>query len=217
MSSWGNWTSPQVTPLSAALTSTAQPPAAVEPPRHQVAAPATPGYQEGLRQELESLRALLSERETMIRTLQENNHRLSNSAQVSESEQRGQADEARQLRERLDSLQRSVREKDLLIKTEGDQLNQVSENLRNRESDNEVLKQAVTNLKERALILEMDTRKLKDENEAQRCREKESEFRALQETGTESMWRLYTGGTGTESMWRLYTGGTGTELYTGGT
>ncbi|XP_055718433.1 thyroid receptor-interacting protein 11-like isoform X2 [Salvelinus fontinalis] len=176
--------SPQVTPLSAALTSSAQPPAAVEPPRHQVAAPATPGNQEGLRQELESLRALLSERETIIRTLQENNHRLSNSAQVSESEQRGQVDEARQVRERLDALQLSVREKDLLIKTKGDQLNQVSENLRNRESDNELLKQAVTNLKERALILEMDTRKLKDENEAvaQRSREKESEFRALQET-----------------------------------
>ncbi|XP_071222976.1 thyroid receptor-interacting protein 11-like isoform X3 [Salvelinus alpinus] len=176
--------SPQVTPLSAALTSSAQPPAAVKPPRHQVAAPATPGNQEGLRQELVSLRALLSERETMIRTLQENNHRLSNSAQVSDSEQRGQADEARQVRERLDALQRSVREKDLLIKTKGDQLNQVSENLRNRESDNELLKQAVTNLKERALILEMDTRKLKDENEAvaQRSREKESEFRALQET-----------------------------------
>ncbi|XP_071000983.1 thyroid receptor-interacting protein 11-like, partial [Oncorhynchus clarkii lewisi] len=176
--------SPQVNPLSAALTSTAQPPAAVEPPRHQVAAPATQGNQEGLRQELESLRALLSERETMIRTLQENNHRLCNSAQVSDSEQRGHAEEARQVRERLDVLQRSVREKDLLIKTKGDQLTQVSESLRNRESDNEVLKQAVTNLKERALILEMDTRKLKDENEAvaQRSREKESEFRALQET-----------------------------------
>uniref|UniRef100_A0A673ZQ34 Thyroid hormone receptor interactor 11 n=1 Tax=Salmo trutta TaxID=8032 RepID=A0A673ZQ34_SALTR len=149
-----------------------------------VAAPATPGNQEGLRQELESVRALLSERETMIRTLQENNHRLSNSAQVSDSEQRGQAEESRQVRERLDALQRSVREKDLLIKTKGDQLTQVSESLRNRESDNEVLKQAVTNLKERALILEMDTRKLKDENEAvaQRSREKESEFRALQET-----------------------------------
>ncbi|KAK6306881.1 hypothetical protein J4Q44_G00220290 [Coregonus suidteri] len=175
--------SPQVTTLSATLMSTAQPPSAVEPPRHQVAAP-PPGNQEGLRQELESLRALLSERETMIRTLQENNHRLSNSAQASESEQRGQADEARRVRERLDALQRSVREKDLLIKTKGDQLNQVSENLRNRESDNDVLKQAVTNLKERALILEMDTRKLKDENEAvaQRSREKESEFRALQET-----------------------------------
>uniref|UniRef100_A0A8C1YJN7 Thyroid hormone receptor interactor 11 n=1 Tax=Cyprinus carpio TaxID=7962 RepID=A0A8C1YJN7_CYPCA len=91
-----------------------------------------------------------------------------------------------------ESLQRSLREKDLLIKTKGDQLSQVtfclqskvSENLRNRENDNEVLKQAVTNLKERALILELDVKKLKEENEAiaAKAREKETEFRALQET-----------------------------------
>uniref|UniRef100_A0A8C4ERV6 Thyroid hormone receptor interactor 11 n=1 Tax=Dicentrarchus labrax TaxID=13489 RepID=A0A8C4ERV6_DICLA len=139
---------------------------------------------EQLQEELVQLRAQLAERENMIRTIQENNHRLSNSASASESEQRSQAEETRQVRERLDALQRSVREKDLLIKTKGDQLNQVSESLRNRENDNEVLKQAVTNLKERALILEMDGRKLKEENEliATRSREKESEFRALQET-----------------------------------
>lgn len=60
----------------------------------------------------------------------------------------------------------------------------MSENLRNRENDNEVLKQAVTNLKERALILELDVKKLKEENEAiaGKVREKETEFRALQET-----------------------------------
>ncbi|XP_035529359.1 thyroid receptor-interacting protein 11 isoform X1 [Morone saxatilis] len=139
---------------------------------------------EQLQEELVRLQAQLAERENMIRTIQENNHRLSNSASASESEQRSQAEETRQVRERLDALQRSVREKDLLIKTKGDQLNQVSESLRNRENDNEVLKQAVTNLKERALILEMDGRKLKEENEliATRSREKESEFRALQET-----------------------------------
>uniref|UniRef100_A0A673C3S6 GRIP domain-containing protein n=1 Tax=Sphaeramia orbicularis TaxID=375764 RepID=A0A673C3S6_9TELE len=127
---------------------------------------------------------MLVEKENIIRTLQENNHRLSNSASASESEQRSQAEEVRQVRERLDTLQRSIREKDLLIKTKGDQLIQISETLRNRENDNEVLKQAVTNLKERALILEMDVKKLKEENEvvAARSREKESEFRALQET-----------------------------------
>uniref|UniRef100_A0A6Q2YS62 GRIP domain-containing protein n=1 Tax=Esox lucius TaxID=8010 RepID=A0A6Q2YS62_ESOLU len=165
--------------------SAAPPPVTAGPPGHEVAAPSpATGDEEGLRKELESLKSLLAERESLIRTLQENNHRLSNSTRASESEQRGQAEEARQLRERLDALQRSVREKDLLIKAKGDQLNQVSESLRNRESDNEVLKQAVTNLKERALILEMDARKLKEENEAvaQRSREKESEFRALQET-----------------------------------
>lgn len=150
-------------------------------PSHQTA---LHGNSENLQEELVQLRAQLAERENMIRTLQEINHRLSNSASASDSEQRSQAEEVRQVKERLESLQRSVREKDLLIKTKGDQLIQVSEALRNRENDNEVLKQAVTNLKERALILEMDVKKLKEENElvAARSREKDSEFRALQET-----------------------------------
>lgn len=150
-------------------------------PSHQMA---SPGNNINPQEELVSLRTHLAERERTIRTLQENNHRLSNSASASESEQRSQAAEAQQVRERLEALQRSVREKDLLIKTKGDQLGQISATLRNRENDNEVLKQAVTNLKERALILEMDVKKLKEENElvAARSREKESEFRALQET-----------------------------------
>lgn len=154
---------------------------AADPPSHQTPPAAN---NEKLQEELRRLQAQLAEKENMIRTIQENNHRLSNSASASESEQRNQAEELRQLRERLDALQRSVREKDLLIKSKGDQLSQVSEALRNRENDNEVLKQAVTNLKERALILEMDGRQLKEENElvAARSREKESEFRALQET-----------------------------------
>ncbi|KAI3367455.1 hypothetical protein L3Q82_026312 [Scortum barcoo] len=152
-----------------------------EAPLHQTSPAAD---NDRLQEELARLRAQLAEKENTIRTIQENNHRLSNSASASESEQRSQAEEVRQLRERLDALQRSVREKDLLIKTKGDQLSQISEALRNRENDNEVLKQAVTNLKERALILEMDGKKLKEENElvAARSREKESEFRALQET-----------------------------------
>lgn len=157
--------------------------AAVGPPSQQVAAT---GPLEGdvsrLQQEIQYLQKLLAERDGMIRTLQENNHRLSNS--MAESEQRGLEEEVRQAHEKLDSMQRSLREKDLLIKSKGDQLVQVSESLRNRENDNEVLKQAVTNLKERTLILEMDGRKLKEENELvmSRSREKESEFRALRET-----------------------------------
>ncbi|XP_061699976.1 thyroid receptor-interacting protein 11 [Syngnathoides biaculeatus] len=135
-------------------------------------------------QPLTSLQARLAEQEDLIRTLQENNHRLSCSASSSESEQRSHAAELQQVRASLEALQRSVREKDLLIKTKGDQLARMGETLRNRESDNEVLKQAVTNLKERAVILEMDAKTLKEENEqvAARSREKESEFRALQET-----------------------------------
>ncbi|XP_054470032.1 thyroid receptor-interacting protein 11 [Anoplopoma fimbria] len=150
-------------------------------PSHQTSPTAN---NENHREEVVQLRIQLAEKENIIKTLQENNHRLSNSASATESEQRGQAEETRLVREKLEALQRSVREKDLLIKTKGDQLGHVSESLRNRENDNEVLKQAVTNLKERALILEMDSRKLKEENElvASRSREKESEFRALQET-----------------------------------
>lgn len=150
-------------------------------PSHQTSPAAN---NEKLQEEIARLRSQLAEKENQIKTLQENNHRLSNSASATESEQRSQAEEARLVRDRLEALQRSVREKDLLIKTKGDQLSHVSEELRNRENDNEVLKQAVTNLKERALILEMDVRKLKEENElvASRSREKQSEFRALQET-----------------------------------
>uniref|UniRef100_A0A3Q2U2J6 Thyroid hormone receptor interactor 11 n=1 Tax=Fundulus heteroclitus TaxID=8078 RepID=A0A3Q2U2J6_FUNHE len=169
------------TPESAGVAQFAGLPPTAEPQSQRSASPAHDGDpQRGA----EALRAQLAEKENLIRTLQENNHRLANAASASESEQRSQAEEARQVRERLEALQRSVREKDLLIKTKGDQLGQVSEALRNRENDNEVLKQAVTNLKERALILEMDAKKLKEENElvAARSREKESEFRALQET-----------------------------------
>ncbi|TNN64169.1 Thyroid receptor-interacting protein 11 [Liparis tanakae] len=135
-------------------------------------------------EEMIQLRIQLAERENAIATLQEKNRRLADSAAATESEQRSGAEDARLVRERLEALQGSVREKDLLIKTKGDQLGHVREQLRNRENDNEVLKQAVTNLKERALILEMDGRKLKEENElvASRSREKQSEFRALQET-----------------------------------
>ncbi|CAL9686864.1 unnamed protein product [Knipowitschia caucasica] len=135
-------------------------------------------------QEVALLRNQVVEKDNMIRTLQENNQRLANSASASEIEHRTHGEELRQIKNRLDTLQRTVREKDLLIKTKGDQLNNVSETLRNRENDNEVLKQAVTNLKERALILEVDVKNLKEENEAvaAKSREKESEFRALQET-----------------------------------
>ncbi|KAK6479130.1 thyroid receptor-interacting protein 11-like [Huso huso] len=146
------------------------------------------GQVKRLHLELEHLRKVIEEKDTTIRTLKENNHRLSNSlASTSESEKKGQeaaASEIKQTKDRLDVLQKSLREKDLLIKSKGDQLNPLTESLRNKENDNEVLKQAVTNLKERTLILEMDIHKLKEENDQimVRSREKETEFRALQET-----------------------------------
>ncbi|NWR34462.1 TRIPB protein, partial [Tachuris rubrigastra] len=141
-----------------------------------------------LQNELEQLRKKLQEKESTIRTLQENNQRLSDSvataSEIERKSQEGTESEMRQIKEKHDVLQKSLREKDILIKSKSDQLLSVSENLSNKENENELLKQAVTNLKERNLILEMDIRKLKEENEniVARCREKETEFRALQET-----------------------------------
>lgn len=141
-----------------------------------------------LQKELEQLKKKLQEKDSTIRTLQENNQRLSDSvATASEAErksQEGTDSEMRQIKEKHDVFQKSLREKDILIKSKSDQLLSVSENLSNKENENELLKQAVTNLKERNLILEMDIRKLKEENEkiVASCREKETEFRALQET-----------------------------------
>uniref|UniRef100_A0A8C3S4G5 Thyroid hormone receptor interactor 11 n=1 Tax=Chelydra serpentina TaxID=8475 RepID=A0A8C3S4G5_CHESE len=141
-----------------------------------------------LQQELEQLKKMLQEKDVTIRTLKENNQRLSDSmAATSELERKGQKDtdpEMKQIKGKCDVFQKSLKEKDLLIKSKSDQLLSVSENLSNKENENELLKQAVTNLKERNLILEMDICKLKEENEkiVARCREKETEFRALQET-----------------------------------
>ncbi|NXO25229.1 TRIPB protein, partial [Cisticola juncidis] len=141
-----------------------------------------------LQNELEQLKKKLQEKDSTIRTLQENNQRLSDSvataSEIERKSQEGTESEMRQIREKHDVLQKSLREKDILIKSKSDQLLSVSENLSNKENENELLKQAVTNLKERNLILEMDIRKLKEENEniVARCREKETEFRALQET-----------------------------------
>ncbi|NWI93065.1 TRIPB protein, partial [Pitta sordida] len=141
-----------------------------------------------LQNELEQLKKKLQEKDSTIRTLQENNQRLSDSvataSEIERKSQEGTESEMRQIKEKHDVLQKSLREKDILIKSKSDQLLSLSENLSNKENENELLKQAVTNLKERTLILEMDIRKLKEENEkiVARCREKETEFRALQET-----------------------------------
>ncbi|NXN22657.1 TRIPB protein, partial [Nycticryphes semicollaris] len=141
-----------------------------------------------LQKELEQLKQKLQEKDSTILTLQENNQRLSDSvataSEIERKNQEGTESEMRQIKEKHDILQKSLREKDILIKSKSDQLLSVSENLTNKENENELLKQAVTNLKERILILEMDIRKLKEENEkiVARCREKETEFRALQET-----------------------------------
>ncbi|XP_044520977.1 thyroid receptor-interacting protein 11 isoform X2 [Gracilinanus agilis] len=141
-----------------------------------------------LQQELDQLRKILQEKDATIKTLQENNHRLCESVAstsvLERKEHEGNDLELKQMKEKQDILQKSLKEKDLLIKAKSDQLLSLNENLANKTNENELLKQAVTNLKERTLILEMDIRKLKEENEkiVVMSREKETEFRALQET-----------------------------------
>ncbi|KAM9092255.1 thyroid receptor-interacting protein 11 isoform 3-T3 [Megaptera novaeangliae] len=143
---------------------------------------------ESSKQEIEELRKSLQEKDATIRTLQENNHRLSDSIAASselERKEHEQTDsEIKQLKEKQDILQMSLKEKDLLIKAKSDQLLSLNENFTNKVNENELLRQAVTNLKERTLILEMDICKLKGENEKiiETSREKETEYQALQET-----------------------------------
>ncbi|XP_032200537.1 thyroid receptor-interacting protein 11 isoform X2 [Mustela erminea] len=145
---------------------------------------------ESSKQELEELRKSLQEKDATIKTLQENNHRLSDSiAATSELERKEheQTDsEMKQLKEKQEVLQKSLKEKDLLIKAKSDQLLSLNENFTNKVNENELLRQAVTNLKERILILEMDICKLKEENEriVETSRVKETEYQALQETNT---------------------------------
>ncbi|XP_062037737.1 thyroid receptor-interacting protein 11 isoform X3 [Lepus europaeus] len=164
-------------------------------PAPQAGGPAAAGEAGGaceasplLWQEVEELRRALQQRDATIRTLQENNHRLSDSIAATseqgrrEHEQSGS--EIRQLKERQDALQSLLREKDLLLKAKSDQLLSSSEEFTNKVNENELLRQAVTNLKERTLILEMDISKLKGENEkiVEAARGRETEYQALQET-----------------------------------
>ncbi|XP_050007399.1 thyroid receptor-interacting protein 11 isoform X2 [Alexandromys fortis] len=141
-----------------------------------------------LQQELDDLRQSLQEKDATIRTLQENNQRLSESVAASSDvgrREHKQTDlEMKQLKEKQEVLQNLLKEKDLLIKAKSDQLHSSNENFTNKVNENELLRQAVTNLKERILILEMDISKLKGENEniMETSRGKETEYQALQET-----------------------------------
>ncbi|XP_076979491.1 thyroid receptor-interacting protein 11 isoform X2 [Tamandua tetradactyla] len=141
-----------------------------------------------LQQEIEELKRSLQEKDATIKTLQENNLRLSDSiaatSELEKKEQEQTDSEIKQIKEKQDVLQNLLKEKDLLIKANSDQLLSLNENFTNKVNENELLKQAVTNLKERILILEMDICKLKEENEkiVETYREKETEYQALQET-----------------------------------
>ncbi|XP_036061570.1 thyroid receptor-interacting protein 11 isoform X1 [Onychomys torridus] len=173
--------SPQLSPGSSLTAQSAEPLKA-----GQSAGPCEPSQL--LQQEVDDLRRSLQEKDATIRTLQENNHRLSESvaasSEVGRREHEQTDSEIKQLKEKQEILQNLLKEKDLLIKAKSDQLHSSNENFTNKVNENELLRQAVTNLKERILILEMDISKLKGENEkiVETSRGKETEYQALQET-----------------------------------
>lgn len=144
---------------------------------------------ESSQQEIEELKKLLQEKDATIRTLQKNNHRLSDfvaaTSELERKEHQQTDSESKQLKEKQDVLQKSLKEKDLLIKAKSDQLLSLNENFTNKVNENELLRQAVANL-ERTLILEMNICGLKEENEniIETSREKETEYQALQEINT---------------------------------
>ncbi|XP_077637113.1 thyroid receptor-interacting protein 11 isoform X1 [Crocuta crocuta] len=170
--------SPQLSSGSALSSQSAESLRAVKPDASSLAS----------QRELEELRKSVQEKDATIKTLQENNHRLSDSiaasSELGRKEHEQTDSEIKQLKEKQDVLQKSLKEKDLLIKAKSDQLLSLNENFTNKVNENELLRQAVTNLKERILILEMDISKLKEENEkiVETTREKETEYQALQET-----------------------------------
>nr|XP_025867170.1 thyroid receptor-interacting protein 11-like [Vulpes vulpes] len=150
-----------------------------------------------LQEEVEELRKSVQDRETTIRTLQEDNQRLvDRAAATSERERkaRERADsEIQQLREEEAVLHNLIQAKELLIQANSEQLHSLTEDLTGQASENELLRQAVRNLKERIADLETDVCQLKEENEkrAESSREKEAEKQALQETNVRllRMWQ----------------------------
>ncbi|KAJ8798627.1 hypothetical protein J1605_016430 [Eschrichtius robustus] len=136
-----------------------------------------------LKEEIEELRKLTEEKDATIRTLQEDNQRLSDSITDSselERKRREQMDsEMKQLWEKQDVLQNLLKEKELLIKAKSDELLSLSENFTNVVSENELLRQGVINLKERVVNFELDMCKLKEENEklVETSREEETKSR----------------------------------------
>ncbi|XP_057605502.1 thyroid receptor-interacting protein 11-like [Hippopotamus amphibius kiboko] len=143
-----------------------------------------------LEEEIEELRKLMEEKDATIRTLQEDNQRLSDSIAESSELERKRCEqmgpEMKQLQEKQDDLQNLLKEKELLIKAKSDEVLSLSETLTSEVSENELLRQAVKNLKERVVNFELDMCTLKEENEkiVETYREKERENQALQETNT---------------------------------
>ncbi|XP_058424837.1 thyroid receptor-interacting protein 11-like [Diceros bicornis minor] len=141
-----------------------------------------------LPEEIEELRKSMEEKEATIRSLREENQRLSAAIAATSERERKQCEETdseiQQLREKQDVLENLLQEKELLVNAKSEELLSLSENYTTEVNENELLRQAVTNLKERILHFEVDLYKVKRENEKilEKSMEKETENRALQET-----------------------------------
>ncbi|XP_038394861.1 thyroid receptor-interacting protein 11-like isoform X2 [Canis lupus familiaris] len=150
-----------------------------------------------LQEEVEELRKSVQDRETTIRTLQEDNQRLMDCAAATSELKRKAHERAdskiQQLREKEEVLQNLIQAKELLIQAKSEELHSLMEDFTGQVSENELLRQAVRNLKERIADLEMDVCQLKEEKEktADSSREKEAERQALQETNMRlsKMWQ----------------------------
>ncbi|XP_037363970.2 thyroid receptor-interacting protein 11-like [Talpa occidentalis] len=141
-----------------------------------------------LQEEVEDLRKLMQEKDATIRMLQVEHQKLSDSIAAASELERKQHEqtnsEMKQLKEKQDVLQNLLQEKELLIKAKSNELLSVRENLISQVDENEILRQAVINLKERVLHFEIESCKLKQENEKiiETSQEKAGEMQALQET-----------------------------------
>ncbi|KAK2097732.1 hypothetical protein P7K49_023183 [Saguinus oedipus] len=135
-----------------------------------------------LQQEIEKLRKALQEKDATIRSLQEDNQRLSDSTAAASERERKEHEqmhsEIQQLEEKQNVLDRLLRGKNLFIRAKNSLIHSLRENLTKKMNKNELLRQAVRNLKKRVSVLETDMDKLKQDNEkiAETSREKEIEY-----------------------------------------
>ncbi|XP_032128806.1 thyroid receptor-interacting protein 11-like [Sapajus apella] len=135
-----------------------------------------------LRQEIEKLRKALQEKDAAIRSLQEDNQRLSDSTAAASERERKEHEQMRseiqQLKEKQNVLDRLLRGTNLFIRAKNSLIRSLRENLTKKMNKNELLRQAVRTLKKRVSVLETDMDELKQDNEkiAETSREKEIEY-----------------------------------------
>ena len=144
-----------------------------------------------LEQDGGDLRKVLEEKDAMIRTLQEDKQRLSDSIAASadlERKRREETDsEMKQLWNKQDEFQMLLKEKELIIQAKTNDVLSLSDRCTSEVRENELLRQAVINLRERVVHLEADVCTLQEEKgkRVEKCKEREMETQALQETNVQ--------------------------------